>query len=240
MDSPVPKYSLRIDGSDLERGVLADLEARHVFEAEPRRTFRWHRGQRHYPGRYWAATMGSFVGYESRLELAALLLEDFDSRVVRIASQPFELIAERAGRPGSHVPDFMVEYSDCSFAVIDVKPARRLEKPEIADALGWAGDIIQSRGWKYRIVSEPDPVLLSNIRFLAGYRRASQFEERDIRAVETAAHGARTLGEAFRRGGAAVGDSAYARTVVLHLLWIHVLSCDLTQPLAQHTAVETP
>ena len=240
MSSIGARYTLRTHDQKLVGGVLGDLDARDVFSAEPRRTFRWHRGQRHYPGRYWAATMSAFVGYESRLELAALLLEDFDPRVVRIASQPFELIAERDARAGSHVPDFMVEYSDRSFAVIDVKPARRLEKPEIADALGWAGDIIQSRGWKYRIVSEPDPVLLSNIRFLAGYRRTSQFEERDIRAVETAARGARTLGEAFRRGGAAVGDSAYARTVVLHLLWIHVLSCDLTQPLAQHTALETP
>ncbi|MFE1646204.1 TnsA-like heteromeric transposase endonuclease subunit [Microbacterium sp. P01] len=240
MSATGARYTLRTNDQKLVGGVLGELDARDVFSAEPRRTFRWHRGQRHYPGRYWAATMGSFVGYESRLELSALLLEDFDPRVVRIASQPFELIAERAGRPGSHVADFMVEYSDSSFAVIDVKPAQRLEKPEIADALGWAGDIIQSRGWKYRIVSEPDPVLLSNIRFLAGYRRSSQFEERDIRAVETAAHGARTLGEAFRRGSAAVGDSAYARTVVLHLLWNHVRSCDLTQPLAQHTALESP
>lgn len=239
MSSTGARYTLRTNDQQLVGGELGELDARDVFSAEPRRTFRWHRGQRHYPGRYWAATMGAFVGYESRLELAALLLEDFDPGVVRIVSQPFELIAERAGRTGSHVPDFMVEYSDSSFAVIDVKPARRLEDPEIADALGWAGDIVQSRGWKYRIVSEPNPVLLSNIRFLAGYRRTSQFEERDLRVVETAARDARTLGEAFRRGGAAVGELAYARTIVLHLLWINALTCDLTQSLAQHTALET-
>ena len=234
------RYTLRTRDQKLVSGVLGDLDAREVFAAEPRRIFRWHKGQRHYPGRYWSATMGAFVGHESLLELAALLLEDFDPRVVRIGSQPFELIAERAGRAGSHVPDYMVEYSDSSFAVIDVKPARRLENPEIADALRWAGDIIQSRGWKYRIVSEPDPILLSNIRFLAGYRRSAQFAERDLRAVEAAAHDAQTLGEVFRRGGAAVGDRAYARTIVLHLLWMNVLSCDLNQPLAQHTALETP
>ena len=80
-------YTLRFDNSGLERGLLDDLDARHVFTAEPRRTFRWHRGQRHYPGRYWSSTTGGFVGYESRLELAGLLLHDFDHDVVRIASQ---------------------------------------------------------------------------------------------------------------------------------------------------------
>ena len=94
MPTSPPQYTLRLDGKDLERGELANLEARHVFEAEPRRTFRWHRGQRHYPGRYWCATTEGFVGYESRLELAALLLEDFDHRAVRIASQPFEYLPE--------------------------------------------------------------------------------------------------------------------------------------------------
>lgn len=159
MPTSPPQYTLRLDGNDLERGELADLEARHVFEAEPRRTFRWHRGQRHYPGRYWCATTEGFVGYESRLELAALLLEDFDHRAVRIASQPFELIADRDGVERSYVPDYMIEHDDHRFTVIEVKPKRRLEDPEIAGALRWAGDIIQSRGWGYRIVTEPDPVL---------------------------------------------------------------------------------
>ena len=238
MSSAEARYTLRTSDQKLRGGVLSEFAGHDVFSAEPRRIFRWHKGQRHYPGRYWAATMGSFVGYESRLELAALLLEDFDPRVVRIASQPFELIAGRGDRDGGHVPDFMVEYRDSSFAVIDVKPASRLKKPEIASALRWAGDIIQSRGWQYRIVSEPDPVLLSNIRFLAGYRRISQFAERDVRTVEAAALGARTLGEAIRRAGGALGDLAYARTVVLHLLWINAIRCDLTYPLARHTPLE--
>ncbi|WP_455132024.1 TnsA-like heteromeric transposase endonuclease subunit [Microbacterium aurum] len=125
MPASPPQYTLRLDGSDLERGELANLEARHVFEAEPRRTFRWHRGQRHYPGRYWCATTKDFVGYESCLELAALLLEDFDHRAVRIASQPFELIADRDGVERSYVPDYMIEHDDHRFTVIEVKPKCR-------------------------------------------------------------------------------------------------------------------
>lgn len=240
MPKPAPKYTLRFEGSELERGELADLGARHVFDAEPRRTFRWHRGQRHYPGRYWSATTGGFVGYESRLELAALLLEDFDDRVVRIASQPFELIADRDGVERSYVPDYMVEHGDQRFTVIEVKPKRRLKDPEIAAALQWAGDIIQSRGWGYRVVSEPEPARLSNVRFLAGYRRGWQFPQRDVETAETSIGAAHTLGAAMRSAGAALGDIPYARAVVLHLIWRRAILCDLTSALANDTPLETP
>ncbi|MCO7204441.1 TnsA-like heteromeric transposase endonuclease subunit [Microbacterium sp. CnD16-F] len=233
------RFTLRADGDRLKGGLLHDLDARDVFAAEPRRTFRWHRGQRHYPGRYWSATTGNFVGYESRLELAVLLLEDFDQRVVRIASQPFELIADRDGTQRSYVPDYMIEHRDQRFTVIEVKPRRRLEDPEIAGALEWAGQIIQSRGWGYRIVTEPDPALLSNVRFLAGYRRAWQFPGRDVDAATASTVGARTLGEAFRSAGSTLDDIAYARAAVLHLLWRHLIQCDLTSVLEIDTAVET-
>ena len=240
MPTSPPQYTLRLDGNDLERGKLADLEARHVFEAEPRRTFRWHRGQRHYPGRYWCATTEGFLGYESRLELAALLLEDFDHRAVRIASQPFELIADRDGVERSYVPDYMVEHGDQRFTVIEVKPTRRLKDPEIAAALQWAGDIIQSRGWGYRIVSEPDPAFLSNVRFLAGYRRLWQFPRRDVETAETSIGAARTVGAAMRSAGVGLGDMPYARAVVLHLIWRRSILCDLTSALANDTALEAP
>ena len=57
------------------------------------------RGQAHYPGFYWSATSGGHVIYESRLELARLLLADFDCDVAAIAAQPF-LLRAQVGRPG--------------------------------------------------------------------------------------------------------------------------------------------
>jgi len=240
MEPTRPRYTLRGEGDQLKGGLLHALDARDVFAAEPRRTFRWHRGQRHYPGRYWSATTGSFVGYESRLELAALLLEDFDQRVVRIASQPFELIADRDGVQRSYVPDYMIEHRDQRFTVIEVKPKRRLEDPEIAGALEWAGEVIQSRGWGYRIVTEPDAALLSNVRFIAGYRRAWPFPPGAVDAAAASIAEARTLGEAFRAAGAALDDLPYGRAIVLHLLWSHSIHCDLTSILANDTALETP
>lgn len=72
------------------------------------REFRWYRGRRIYSGWYWSATTGGLVAYESRLELARIILADFDPEVVRIAARPFQLSwprrrgpARAAGPPGS-------------------------------------------------------------------------------------------------------------------------------------------
>jgi len=47
------------------------------------------------------------VIYESRLELANLLLADFGPTVHRIVAQPFSLRAEVCGQVRRHVPDYL-------------------------------------------------------------------------------------------------------------------------------------
>ena len=51
----------------------------------PWRTFRWYKGQRHYSGMYWSATMRDHVVYESRLELSRLIFADRDHAVAAVA-----------------------------------------------------------------------------------------------------------------------------------------------------------
>ncbi|MGI5191683.1 LysR family transcriptional regulator [Promicromonospora sp. CA-289599] len=46
--------------------------------AAPWRVLRWRHGQAHYSGWHWSATTGGHVVYESRLELARLLLDTHD------------------------------------------------------------------------------------------------------------------------------------------------------------------
>jgi hypothetical protein len=74
----------------------------------PWRTFRWYRGQRHYSGLYWSATMRDHVIYESRLELSRLIFADFDRAVHRILAQPFLLKARVARGIRKHVPDYFL------------------------------------------------------------------------------------------------------------------------------------
>jgi len=82
-----------------ESGVAEGESWRLVDSAElsntvPWRTLRWYKGQRHYSGMYWSATMRDHVIYESRLELARLIFADFDRAVHRILAQPFLLKAK--------------------------------------------------------------------------------------------------------------------------------------------------
>jgi len=67
-------------------------------DVPPVRGFRWNKGDRSFPGWYYAATTGSHVGYESWLERDRLILLDFDPDVVGIGSQPFWLHWQVASR----------------------------------------------------------------------------------------------------------------------------------------------
>jgi hypothetical protein len=147
--------SIRLhDGGTLPDRPLRQVTASQIVTAAPWRTARSARGQEHYPGYYWSATTGGHVIYESRLELARLLLADFAPDVVAIAAQPFLLL--HAGQ---------------TVRVVNVKPAARLADPAIAEALAWPGELFEARGWGHEIWTGAEPVFLANVRFLAGYRR---------------------------------------------------------------------
>jgi hypothetical protein len=71
------------------------------------------------------------VVYESRLELARLLVADFDPAVTAIAAQPFLLRAHAGGLVRRHVPDFFLVHADKSALLVNVKPAARLADPDL-------------------------------------------------------------------------------------------------------------
>jgi hypothetical protein len=97
--------------------------------------FRWYKGQRHYSGTYWCATMRDHVIYESRLELARLIFADFDQSVHRILAQPFLLKAKVDGKIRKHIPDYFLA-TDHGPVVVDVKPEHLLAKPIVASSFG--------------------------------------------------------------------------------------------------------
>ena len=177
---------------------LAELTATVVLSAGPWRTVRSHRGQKHLPGMYWSATTGGHVVYESRLELARLLLADFDSEVVGIAAQP--LLVRDANR--RHVPDFLLRRADGSVLIVNVKPPDRMEDERVADALGWAGSVFAERGWGHEVWGGADAQLLANVRFpgglsASGAARAWGRRRGDLEGGDG--------GDDRRRGGSAVG-----------------------------------
>ena len=113
--------------------------------------------------------------YESRLELARLLLADFDTAVMHIVAQPLLLVASVEGKQRKHIPDYLLLTNDGP-VVVDVKPRQHLTKPVVVRTFTWTRKAVESRGWRYEVWSEAPTVLLENVRFLAGYRRARLFE----------------------------------------------------------------
>ena len=80
------------------------------------------------------------------MELACLLLADFDPDVVAIAAQPFLLRAAVGGRVRRHVPDFLLVRANRT-----VQAAMSSQPPgwptRGGEALDWPGELFEGRGW---------------------------------------------------------------------------------------------
>jgi hypothetical protein len=202
--------------------------------ARPVRALRSRRGQRHLPGRWWSATDGGHVGYESWLERDHVMLLDFDPTVVGIASQPFWLSWTAAdGRSRSHVPDYFARRVDGSAVAVDCRPVERRDRPRDVAAFEATRRACAEVGWEYRLVGAPDSIMVGNVRWLAGYRHPRhQVGEVAKRLREVFADPAPLLA-----GAEAVGDPIAVLPVLFHLVWRHDLVVDLSIPLHQATIV---
>jgi hypothetical protein len=216
---------------------IGSVNAESVAAAMPWRTFRWRQGQAHYSGWYWSATTGGHLVYESRLELAYLLMADFDPSVVSIAAQPFYVTAPADGRRRRHVPDFLVIDSDGLATVVNVKPTSHLDDPKVTDALGWAGKMFAERGWRHIVWTGAPATTLANVRFLAAYRRGDRVNAEAVGEIRRRVTAPVSVGEAE----SAVADRFSAeesRPALLHLLWRGELRTDLNEPLSVATVLE--
>lgn len=200
--------------------------------ATPWRTFRWYRGQKHYSGTCWSSTERSHVIYESRLELARLLYADFDAAVHRIVAQPFLLKATVDRRVRRHVPDFLL-IDEQGPVVVDVKPIARLSNPKVCFALDWTRKLVEGRGWRYEVWSEPPATELDNVRFLAGFRNPRCFDDALVESIRQHKLVGRTLGEALSVDFGK--PSALVRSAVFHVIWNQYLTLDLAEPLTGST-----
>ncbi|MCX5377178.1 TnsA-like heteromeric transposase endonuclease subunit [Streptomyces sp. NBC_00091] len=224
-------------GQIIEDRVWGTEPLKGLASAVPWRVFRWRKGQKHYSGTYWSATMCDHVIYESRLELARLLLADFDPSVRRIVAQPFLLKAVLEGKVRKHIPDYLL-VTEQGPVVVDVKPLHRLAIPEVAFTFEWTRRTVESKGWKYEVWSEPPTAELENVRFLAGYRRDWLFSSDILDALRSAELDGVALGVA----GLCLPDrpEPQVRAALCHLLWTHCLMVDLGQPLGPSSVLRRP
>ncbi|MFZ3595745.1 TnsA-like heteromeric transposase endonuclease subunit [Streptomyces sp. BH104] len=229
MDSVTATVSIRQQrGAVVEDRDWATSPVDLLQSARPWRTFRWYKGQKHYSGTYWSATMRDHVIYESRLELSRLLFADFDPSVRGIVAQPFLLKTVLEGKVRRHIPDYLLLTGQTP-VVVDVKPLHRLSKPEVGFTFSWTRQVVESRGWKYEVWSEPPAVELGNIRFLAGYRRDWLFSAEVLDELRDADLDGLRLGQAAEC--LPNRPEPQVRAAVHHLLWIQALVTELGRPL---------
>lgn len=231
------RYTSR-DGGD----VVTTLDAARVdlvVHGLPVRRFGSYAGMGHYPGWWWAATMGDLVGYESLLERDRLMLADFDPDVVAVASQPFGLAGLDGDVVRRHVPDYLLLRRDGSVEVVDVKPARLADKPEVAEVLAWTGRELAERGWRYSVWSGTEPHRLTNVRFLAQGRRAHLVDPGAVAHLRD--HGAvgGSLGESLTAATRATDYTVHAlRAAMVCLLWHQAWEIGLDEPLSLATRID--
>ncbi|MFC5665956.1 TnsA-like heteromeric transposase endonuclease subunit [Kitasatospora misakiensis] len=207
-----------------------------VVAGLPVREFRWYRGRQHYSGWYWASTGGRMVAYESRLELARILLADFDPLVAAIAAQPFQLVGPDGDRVRKHVPDLLLVYADGRVGVVDVKAASRMGDSKVSAQFAWTRRICAGQGWDYETWSGADPVLVENVRFLAGYRRPEVIDQDVVEQVREAVKGESTIA-GVERDLSGRFPAGLVRPAVLHLVWAGMLTASLDRPLDAWTEV---
>lgn len=165
-----------------------------------------------------------------------MLLADFDKSVSWVVSQPFLLEAVVEGQVRRHVPDYLL-FTEDGPIVVDVKPAKQLLKPVVARTFAWTREAVQARGWSYEVWTGTSPVYLSNIRFLAGYRRRQYFPEEALERMS----GPHLLGMTVREAiSQERGLSApIARAALMHALWRQQFIVDLTRPLSGTRVLES-
>ena len=175
--------------------------------------------------------MSAHVIYESRLELSRLLIADFDQSVNFIVAQPFLIRSEVQGAVRRHIPDYLL-LTDADPVLVDVKPREQVTDTKVAETFEWVQRVIESLGWRFEIASEQTPVLLDNVRFLAGYRRPQSINEAALRALRATQFDNVTFGDAVRNG---IGAEPLVRAALLHMLWTHEVSTDLLKVLSSRS-----
>jgi len=222
------------------RHVCSLDEASHLplTSFHPVRVVSSYKGQPNMPGLYWFATTAEHVLYESRREMRALMMLDFDSDVIGVVAQPFVLVytGGNDSKKRSHVPDYFASRLDAPKRLVDVKPPKAADKPDVKRVFDATREACGIAGWDYEVVTGHAPTLLANVEWLASYRRPPALLDDTAPVIVEAASGGRSIEDlagVFRSGI----HEALVRPVVMHLLWKRILDTDLSVPLTDSSIV---
>jgi hypothetical protein len=204
------------------RGRLAELWSVPFERVMPVRTFPSFRGQKNFPGLYYAATMDAHVGFESWAERDVAMMLDFDPDVVGFSSQPFWLTWRQGDEEHRHAPDYFARVVDGTGTVVEVRADDSIG-PADAEALAAVERACRDVGWVFRRTVGPDATLAANVRWLAGYRHTRCFQS----AIASALTRVFAEPTPLMTGARLAGDPLAVLPVLYHLLWKHTLGVEL-------------
>lgn len=184
-------------------------------------------------GYFPSRKMGRMIAWESLLERDAILLLEFSPRVVRYREQPVCIDYYLDGRPRRYIPDFEAELDNEEITHIEVKPASKMAKPEIAHRYRTIAWHYERGETSFQILTEKElraEPRLSNLRLFAYHQPKIEDEPTLIDSQhKLALLPARTIA-----GAAAVLGSI---NKVYQLLAANLWTCDIDKPITLETCI---
>ncbi|MCV7001167.1 TnsA-like heteromeric transposase endonuclease subunit [Mycolicibacterium alvei] len=245
-DAPYTKI-LYVDpdtGRRVRSRIVAEVGQVRFEASAPIRVFPAYRGRRSHQGRYWFSRSSSHVHFESRFEMTALMVLDFQGEAIAVSSNPFWLLWPRGAKPVRHAPDFFVRRRDGSVLIVDVKPAERITDKD-REQHDLTRQCCTEIGWEYEEFTSITTPVERNLRVLSGYhhpRFAPAESARTLivsRVREAGDHGVR-LAALIDAAGAATGlPDDQLLCAVYHMLWTAQLHIDLNHLLAWNAVVRS-
>jgi len=161
-----------------------------------------------------------------------LMLLDRDPAVVALACRPVELVWREESRVVGHAPQLMARLQDGSGLLLDCA-GRSGPSARLAARARVVAAAAKAAGWSYRLAGPPDPVLVANVRWLAGYRHPRYAAGPRMPALLEAFGSPRPAVEAVCE----LGDPIAVWPAVFHALWSGVLRVRLDEPLHERVVV---
>jgi len=163
----------------------------------------------------------------------ALKQIDFDQQIKAILPKPFELTFKFEGERLHHTPRYLIWLSDGKRLLLNVRSKATLNSKSAQTAKLACCALCEDLGWQYIAMTNPDPIFLANLNWLAGYRRKPpNFQTFAIEIVSQIDNKIK-----IKELLSSIINPTIARPTLFHLMWMRILKFDMNQLLNNDTEV---